>query len=687
MKRLVSILFSIATCYVVATACGPYHCGVPEVDYFAYYAGNDRLDRDEHENLLLWQRMTSHEIPLEDIKQAVYKYDSNKLNELFYGYESTDNKFIRYIVNTGRHDIYDFLELAKDLSEAREAMQSPWYYPSSRYADNNETGDFGRFVEQCEDNAHTPLGDRYALQAVRALFASKQYDRCTDYYERYMSQLPADNLFKRMAMGYIAGCRSRLGDIDRANEYFAQAGNFNSIRSDNPVALMARYHPDNPEMMSYIHGDMANNDTIFMKKLKPIALETVVREDCIHKADWYFVLAYIAHVYENNHGEALRYVQKALRSKPSNADNLAVMRLFRMKLDAERGDMSRLHGDLRWIDAHVGPLSPLYASLDNVLRNMVYTHWVPQLMARQDYTTAVLLAGFADRYRYRTTRMCDYRWMGPAIGYKPFTYLVDELVKDPTLYNSIDYGSLSFRLMGSLSSGRLISVYKEMYDDDPLWNFLRRYARVDRNYIKELIGTLALREERYDRAVSYLSAVGPEYQEFLNIYKEGYLSRDPFIGYNHEDGASVRHLPSPRDAKLNFARRMLGLQQLKRNGPTADERAMAAIDYAIGLRNSFEECWALTQYWRGEYVPTLTYPMYDADWSRLDYIYEYDNTDEVEARYRRQVEEAMAAFGTDEGRAAALVRTGRYRSAVRLYPDTPTAATIKRSCDNWRDWL
>lgn len=46
MKRLVSILFSIATCYVVATACGPYYCGVPEVDYFAYYAGNDRLDRD-----------------------------------------------------------------------------------------------------------------------------------------------------------------------------------------------------------------------------------------------------------------------------------------------------------------------------------------------------------------------------------------------------------------------------------------------------------------------------------------------------------------------------------------------------------------------------------------------------------------------------------------------------------------
>ena len=47
---------------------------------------------------------------------------------------------------------------------------------------------------------------------------------------------------------------------------------------------------------------------------------------------------------------------------------------------------------------------------------------------------------------------------------------------------------------------------------------------------------------------------------------------------------------------------MLELQDQMKYGKTADIRGMARFKYAIGRRNSFEECWALTQYWRGEYI-------------------------------------------------------------------------------------
>ena len=67
---------------------------------------------------------------------------------------------------------------------------------------------------------------------------------------------------------------------------------------------------------------------------------------------------------------------------------------------------------------------------------------------------------------------------------------------------------------------------------------------------------------------------------------------------------------------------MLELQDQMKYGKTADIRGMARFKYAIGRRNSFEECWALTQYWRGEYIglfePRLDY------WS-IDYIKGYDD--------------------------------------------------------------
>lgn len=671
--KIFSLLLAIATSGIIAMACGPYYNSIPSVDYLTYF-DDDSHDRSlEQENLILWQRLTSNDIPLEDIRQAVYKYSLAKFINIYCRQEKTDNKFMNYIINIDRDDIFQFLYIAKKLSEKREEFTSPWYYPATWGETGGETGDFAEIIERCEKNTLKHLADRYGLQAVRAYFASGQYSKCIDYYENRMAGLPESNLFRRMSMNYVAGCWSLLGETDRANEMFAAVGDFWSIKTDDPVTFMARRNPDNPELMKYIHESYSDSDTQQMTQIRQTAIEIIDSNKCKNKGDWYFLLAYYADRYDDKPVQALRYARLALASKFSNEYNRAIARLFRMKLDADRGDMSHLLDDLLWLRQHVQPTSPHYIS-GEFIQNIIFLHWIPQLMKQQEYTTAVLLSGFAEHYPFEPNYSDRYKYTGTHLYGMP-------LYGDERNYS--DYGCLTFRIMGSLTSGQLINVKKEIYNYDPLWNFLRKYARTDADYINELIGTLALREERYDRAVYYLSAVSPRYQELLNIYRDGYLSRDPFTfsPFNQQ------RLSSPRDAKLNFARRMLRLQCDRINAPTADRRAMAALEYAMGLRNSFEECWALTQYWKGEYLWTLSYPQYnDERVDGFDFFYEYD-PQVTEERYRRQVDEAFAMFTTDEGRAAGLVLTGRYRSAVRQYPGTRIAADIMGSCDNWRDWL
>lgn len=113
----------------------------------------------------------------------------------------------------------------------------------------------------------------------------------------------------------------------------------------------------------------------------------------------------------------------------------------------------------------------------------------------------------------------------------------------------------------------------------------------------ELIGTLALREENYKRAVQYLKLVPEKYQKAMNIHKEGYLSRDPFFIEPLQ-----KRLSTSINAKYEFAKKMLQYQKLMGNGKTTDERRLAKVKYAIARRNSFEYCWALTQYSKGIFL-------------------------------------------------------------------------------------
>ncbi len=301
--------------------------------------------------------------------------------------------------------------------------------------------------------------------------------------------------------------------------------------------------------------------------------------------------------------------------------------------------------------------------------------------------------------RRRYTCLPSGRFWYPLDGFNyraPDTELVslslDEMRRSSERNNEVDYSVLSFRLMNTLTSSQLINVKHSIAADRPLYRHLRRYARTDAPYIDEIIGTLALREERYARAVRYLAGVPQHYLATLNIYEEGHLNGNPFCLQ-----PSMWHvfdsIASPLRAKYHFACRMHHYQKLMRHGRTPNERGLARLKYAIARRNSLEDCWALTQYWRG-CVPQLFTPEYDAVdlclVNRFPELYDYETTVGCEATqtvFGREVKAAMAMLTTDAARAEAEHMLFHLKTIIRRYPHTPAAREVKSSCDRWRHWI
>ncbi len=677
---LLTLFFS----FILAEACGPYYPIIPTPEFFKSESDyRSMAEFEKEENLRLWQAPTSKDIPLYDIEEAVYK---SSWEDIWYytGYyqKPTKNKLYLYLRNNKNTELSDFLLTAKFMEERWREIRSPWYYPADRN-ESYETGDFSDIIRNSRSYEGTRLKDRYALQATRAYFAARRYSECIEYYDSVFCDIPDDNLMKRMARRYVAGCWSRLGDSGRADSLFAASGDIWSISAPDCVEYMTLHNPGAPQLMAYIRNRAS--DTVFMKQTAVLANKIIADKRVKNKGDWTFLMAYVKNEYCNDRTRAYSLIRQSLNRTFSSDGLKDLARAYKMKIDAQLGNRNSLLADLKWIESKAVEISPEANEWVRRFQNIVYTDWIPRLWRDKDYHTAILLCSYADNFSSDDSR--------------------SEMRESERHANTLDYSCLSFQLMGSLTSAQLAKAYSKILADNPLFAHLRTKARTDRDYYNELIGTLAIREENFDRAVYYLSTVSHHYQRTMNIYKGNYLARDPFAhyptrwaesewGWEYEYPTSHKYGSCPLDAKLRFAGLMSKYKKMMKRGVSEDEKAKGRLMYAIGRRNSLEECWALTQYWRGGccdlFSPELHY--WECDFSEKNYafLYNYETTvghKATEAFYQKEIEAALAMFVTDEERAKAEYLLGNLRTVVKRYGSTATAQYIKTSCDNWRNWL
>ena len=172
---------------------------------------------------------------------------------------------------------------------------------------------------------------------------------------------------------------------------------------------------------------------------------------------------------------------------------------------------------------------------------------------------------------------------------------------------------------------------------------------------------------RYAEAERYFMKVSSDYTVRTNTYKDGYLNRDPF-------SVEQKKWKHGASAKLHFARQMRRLEQDIADATDPNEKAMMMIDFGIGLRNSFDYCWALTQYRRG------WVDFFQFDWED-DAL-----TQQAMERADKLFSTALKSFTDDEYAAQAQLLFCNYKTVNDRYPETLAGRTVKGHCDRVKDY-
>ena len=704
MKRyntILSLIFSAILCCLTSvetSACGPFYEEVPNPDFLIFESISPdenisvtTLD-NEKENIALWASLTSNNINPDDIKKAVYKMTySEFIKEATSEISDSTNSFIANVVRDNYYDIIAFLSIAKRLEELRAKNKSEWYYPKNKIEDTP----YKEIIDQCLAYPGGRLYDRYGLQIIRALFASKRYDDSVNFYNKYFADIPDNNLFKRMSLNYVAGANVHLGNSEDANRHFALAGDINSINRDDAFAYMADLNPSSPALIQHIKESVnkcsaynrKSSDTLYVKSLLPAIKKITVQRTNPHIADWLLAEAYIEGEFFNQSKDALKILNSGLANDKIDSVAKENMEAYRILLTAREGKTKDILSEAKWIASHVVSGKRDYEHWNDILCHIVWDYWVPQSLKRGDASMAIRLSSFADYLLLERmgnkVSVYDYGINGLR------DIAMTELRSGSGLYNPKDYGCYTFHLMCSLTPEQIIT-YKESLGD----SWFDTVGRHDADYLNELIGTLYLRERNYKKAEEYLSKVSSSYQYSLNTFD--YLDRNPFthksertetkwVNNGNDDFSKVQYRISdicrtdtvnPKNAKLTFAKKMNALDSIMQTDGDINKRGIAKIQYAIGQLNSVDACWALTQYWKG-----WVQPMYDNEW------YTDFDTQPAFELYDRLIAEASEAFTDPEYAAKAELMLNNYHEVAKKYPNTSTAKFLEANCDNYRDWL
>jgi hypothetical protein len=172
---------------------------------------------------------------------------------------------------------------------------------------------------------------------------------------------------------------------------------------------------------------------------------------------------------------------------------------------------------------------------------------------------------------------------------------------------------------------------------------------------------------QYGEALKYLGAVSEAYKHHLNVR----MLYDPFT-------VDAETIGKGTDFRYDFAREMHSLEQTVSMTTDPNKKAQLLVKYAIGIRNSFDRCWALTQYYRGY-----------SFWGRVCEKRDWESGKCVDAAMDKVEELTNLAFGmmTDDELAANIqYMMGNFKTVAIKYPDTAKGELVRGQCDNLYDY-
>lgn len=726
LKYLLISLFSLATVY---SSSGCWYDWYTPNGYRMYRvceadaeptidAGG--FNRSSEKNCRAWQRLTSNSIPLKDIYDVVYKMPLTEFVQMYNNRNTVyENQFAQWITKRDT-SILEFLYVAKNNEYVRAKRNSRWYYPTMNI---DAPMTLEQVVERSIAAKKTKLGDRYLLQAVRALFSLGRYSECIDIWNKYASKLPKDNLMRQLILPYIAGAEYRVNNSERALEYLAEIGDVHSIlyckgrageqlTTQQALELVCQYAPNSDyvvktlqEYVNLLESDGTENGYYrgepvvepgraeLIESLRALCLSMAVDSRVETPALWYYTAAILSDIIGESQ-RASQLLSKAQKAKSTRYldESMKVMRIY---LDAKLSKYdsayeAKLYEQLRWLDSKI---------VNNITKN-VRTHTIEGFYLNSgigyyywnDMMRRIVLSVLCPRLVQigKTTRamqlanMADNRLLGIVDSKNLSGYVVEngnwiyKTVDDITMreyryaenqYNQHDYSNYFFELIDSLDVNCAIRYHQVTVNPKSDFDrFLNSRGYTGSDYINDIVGTHCLRQMRYKQAVKYLKRVSREYtRNHLNVV----IKSDPF-------SITDKHKSEPCYSKYDFATQMYALEQSINRATDPNAKARDMFKFAVGLRNSFGRCWSYTQYYKGELFWGCVSPK--RDWQTDKY------TTAAKDYAQKLFNRALTTANDSQLLSEMNYNLCNFKTVAEKYPDTELGIFVRGSCDKLVDY-
>lgn len=653
--------------------------------YFGLSSNTVSEDFFRKENIKLWRRETRTKLTDKAIEQFVYSYDLNELS-------AHRTQCIKYLGS----EAYDYLLYAKQCEVARAEMNDPWYYPM-------KNDPLIATLEKLSKRRVTPQDkyfNRYVLQIVRAL-TTLQKDSCAVSFWEQSKPLMKDDIIKTMAERQIGRAYFKTGKTETALSIYARLGDITSLYAccTDKIKIWNMVYKENPNspffkdaMQSllthldnrYIEREITlygydlswlDEENKLINTAVNIAMSAIHDERVRDKAMWYYSLAAL-HDAKGEAKQALAYAKRGQAYCAEGSFMANSMRVLGIYLEAQTciynpAYVARLANDMQWLSelgrrsitpALKEQLSPRpvkdchsskYQYTPEVLYNnkMYWSDAINRILAdvlapklrRQGKTVdALLLANMAEFWLPKNATGKAHSPNAP----------------DPNSFT--DHSNVMARMADSCSVNVLVAMYNRLrHPQNAMDRLVAKNGKTDADYWCDVIGTHCIAEHRYKDAVSWLKHSKRQTSTW------DWYDRDPFclkIGWS----TPKRHLISKSpDYKLNFAKRMVELQDQIKHGETINQRAEAMILYGVGIRNQSDWCWALSRF--------------------SDSCFLHDEL--VNYKLSKSfIDKGLATMTDIELKAYYLHSFARNKDVMDLCPGTKTAKSLRAHCDLWHNY-
>lgn len=643
-------------------------------------------------------------------------------------------------------ELHNYVILMRQVNEECEKTVDPWYF----YYDNDpKLQTLKSLAEVALERINSRYGDRYAVLASRTLKALKRYDEIIDLSKNHTF---SDNNLQALFDENLAGAYYYTGNYDKALEYYRKSGDLPSLRW-----TLAK--------LGYESGSLGLAGQLSMEKGNESAiidlLQSHVRELEL-KNDENSGYGYCRHL---SLPEIGNLISTARQAQTDGLECYKPIWQYTEGFSYLINPVDYAKADSVFAQIDLNRASPHLQNQVRTLRFITQSHMRPYdeqykvWFAKEaswlcETGTKIIDEKFREERELLDSEgledssfLEDYHLsFGDVIfdrnTHKSFCYPLDMLhravdcivvpkmlaandtVSALQVLDLVDHAGLTKKEIQLSDSHGCASICFAMECGADIAEACRTTLKANNQWsslIKnngsitafpdrwnDLIGTLLLAEGRYDEAIGYFSRVSAEYaaERSASCYD---TNRNPFalrfIANKKCKDEESRLKEKQPYYKEWFAREMSLRESIMQNpGLPQKERALAGVEYAVGLSNSIYPCWSLTRYGLiGSEIFPYHMPNEKDDRRATEIIHNYiseetytvDRPTDFDLSHKRLqnlrrksekiFKENIAMLDNED--AAEIYAQMTYWSTVKhRYPDTAAARRLKSSCDGWEDW-